>query len=275
MTLRDIRAVRNLLWRGGRKIYAYARGESANDPHTNGEYLLLRHILESGEGADILLDIGANRGDWTAKALQIAQATRRIHVHAFEPSTATRASLSTRFTGDPAVTVHALALSSVAGEAAFFSVGAGAGTNSLSPIAGAEVESVVVTTIDVFVRQSGIVGISIAKIDAEGFDLLVLRGARESLRLGLIEVIQFEYNWRWLLNNACLRDVFVLVADTPYRIGKLVGDTVALFSHWHPELDRFFEGNYVLLRSDRLKALRCIETTFDASNVAQSVIVTQ
>src|SRR4051794_3594267 len=98
MTLRDIRAGRNLLWRGGRKIYAYARGESANDPHTNGEYLLLRHILESGEGADILLDIGANRGDWTAKALQIAQATRRIHVHAFEPSTATRASLSTRFT---------------------------------------------------------------------------------------------------------------------------------------------------------------------------------
>lgn len=270
MTLRDINAARSLLWRGGRKIYTYARGESVNDPHTNGEYWLLRRVLQSGHGPGMLLDIGANKGDWTAEALKFASSNRQIDVHAFEPSAATRALLSTRFAGEPAVTVQPSALSDVAGDVAFFSVGAGAGTNSLSPIAGAVVESVIVTTIDCFLKQSGIADVSMAKIDTEGFDLLVLRGARESLRHGRIEVVQFEYNWRWLLNNTCLRDVFLLVADLPYRIGKLGRRGVELFSQWHPELDRFFESNYVLLRSDRLRTLQCVETTFDSSNVAKS-----
>lgn len=40
-SLRASAVVRKLMWRLGRKMYAYARGDGQNDPRTNGEYWLL------------------------------------------------------------------------------------------------------------------------------------------------------------------------------------------------------------------------------------------
>ena len=108
------------------------------------------------------------------------------------------------------------------------------------------------------------------KIDTEGFDLLVLRGAQRSLCDGRIGVIQFEYNWRWLPNHACLRDVFDLIADKPYRLAKLVGEALEIYEEWHPELDRFFVTNYVLLRKDSPLCSLGSAVHFDQSNVGAS-----
>ncbi len=105
------------------------------------------------------------------------------------------------------------------------------------------------------------------KIDTEGFDLLVLRGAEESLHDGRIEVVQFEYNWRWLLNHASLHDVFDLISNKPYRLGKLVGETIEFYDQWHFELDRFFENNYVLIRNNSDLCLLASTVQFDRSNV--------
>jgi hypothetical protein len=98
--------VRNLIWRLGRKMYAYARGDGQNDPRANGEYWLLEQVLRASSSPKVLLDIGANKGDWTAKALALAQASKEVHIHAFEPSRATRSMLAARFAGHVAVTVH-------------------------------------------------------------------------------------------------------------------------------------------------------------------------
>lgn len=105
------------------------------------------------------------------------------------------------------------------------------------------------------------------KIDTEGFDLLVLRGAEQTLHDGRIEIVQFEYNWRWLPNHVCLRDVFALIADKPYRLGKLCGNTIEFYDQWHFELDRFFENNYVLIRNDSNLRMLGSAVRFDESNV--------
>jgi FkbM family methyltransferase len=259
--------VRKLLWRLGRKMYTYARGDGPNDPRANGEYWLLEHVLKTSPGPQVLLDVGANRGDWTARSLGLAQASKEVHVHAFEPSHLTRSMLTARFVESVAVTVYPYALSETVGEATFYSKEDGAGTNSLSPSSGSNLEVVKVITIDQFLQQSGIETVSMVKIDTEGFDLLVLRGAEKSLRDGRIEIVQFEYNWRWLVNHACLRDVFDLVSDKPYRFGKLVGNAVEFYDQWHFELDRFFENNYVLVRNDSNWRLLGSTVEFDRSNV--------
>jgi FkbM family methyltransferase len=270
MRIRSSAAVRKLLWRAGRKMYTYARGEGLNDPRTNGEYWLLEQALQASTAPQVLLDIGANRGNWTAEALRLVQPEASIHIHAFEPSLATRSMLAARFVQSGAVTVQAYALADAQGEAIFYTREDGAGTNSLSPSSGPNAELTRVTTIDGFLQESGIATVSMVKIDTEGFDFLVLRGAQKTLHDGHMGVIQFEYNWRWLLNHACLRDVFELISNKPYRLGKLVGSDLELFDGWHAELDRFFETNYVLIRKDSPLCGLGSVVQFDRSSVGVS-----
>jgi FkbM family methyltransferase len=258
--------VRKLMWRPGRKMYTYARGDRQNDPRINGEYWLLEHVVKTSPGPQVLLDVGANKGDWTAQALGLTQASKEVHVHAFEPSLVTRSMLSARFVESPAVTIQPYALCETVGEATFYSNEDGAGTNSLSSTSGLKEEIVKLITVDDFIQQSGIDSVSMVKIDTEGFDLLVLKGADKVLSEGLIELVQFEYNWRWLLNHASLRDVFDLISNKPYRLGKLVGETIEFYEAWHFELDRYFENNYVLVRRDSELCFLGIEAHFDSSN---------
>lgn len=249
-------------------MYTYARGDVSNDPRTNGEHWLLEHVLKAAPTPQVLLDIGANKGDWTAHALGLTNVPNQVHVHAFEPSQSTRSMLTSRFVENPAVTVQPYALSDSVGKADFYSSEDGAGTNSLSPSSGMNVEVAELTTIDRFLQQLGIEKVAMAKIDTEGFDLLVLRGAEQSLRDERIDVVQFEYNWRWLMNHACLRDVFTLISDKPYRFGKLVGNAVEFYEQWHFELDRYFETNYVLIRKDIDLGIAESVMRFDGANVA-------
>ena len=249
-------------------MYTYARGDVRNDPHTNGEHWLLERVRRSAPAPQVLLDVGANKGDWTAHALGLTNAAKEVHVHAFEPSQATRSMLTDRFVKSAAVTVQPYALSDTPGEAKFYSKEDGAGTNSLSPLSGTNVEVTKLITIDGFLRQSGIEAVAMVKIDTEGFDLLVLKGAEQSLQEGRISVVQFEYNWRWLINHASLRDVFDLISNKPYRFGKLLGNAVEFYDQWHFELDRYFEGNYVLIKKDIDFRIAGLTMGFDDSNTA-------
>ena len=267
--------VRNLMWRIGRKMYTYARGDRENDPRVNGEYWLLAQVLKAPTSAQVLFDVGANKGNWTATALGLSRTLSKIHIHAFEPSLATRSMIGARFVESPSVTVHPYALSDTDGEATFYSNEDGGETNSLSPASGQDTEVVKVTTIDRFMQRYAIEMVSMIKIDTEGADLLVLRGAEESLRFGRISIVQLEYNWRWLLNHGSLRDVFDFIANKPYRFGKLVGDTIEFYDEWHFELDRYFEGNYLLVRRDSELCSLGTDMCFDHSNTistASSVV---
>ena len=255
-------------WRLGRKLYCWARKDVENRPEINGEYWLLEHVIQQIDNGDVFFDVGANIGDWSVHAISIF--SRRgvtPFLHAFEPCAGTRSVLMDRLKGDNTVTVHAAAISSEPGSAILYSSGAGLGTNSLSEVSGPSHEAVSVTTLDSFAKQHNIAKIVMIKVDVEGFDHSVLVGAGNLLARGAIEVLQFEYNWRWLINRASLRQVFEMIEQWPYRLGKLVPGGIQFFDKWHFELDRFFEGNYVLVRrGSRIESLgRRFE--FDGSNV--------
>jgi FkbM family methyltransferase len=202
--------------------------------------------MATAKPGDLLLDIGANVGDWSMEALRLGAKQRGCEIVAFEPAETTHPVLCRRL-GDR-ISIHQLALSDKDGEADFLEIGDCAGTNSLAPAGIAPSHRVRVRKLDSLLAERANGTVRLAKVDCEGFDLFVLRGARGALENGAIECLQFEYNWRWLHNGVSLRDVFLLVHHYPYRIGKLIGDRVEFYSEWHPELDRFFETNYVLVR---------------------------
>ena len=94
----------------------------------------------------------------------------------------------------------------------------------------------------------------------------MLRGARELLREQRIDVLQFEYNHRWVHARAFLKDVFDLVADLPYEVARITPDGLETLPGWHFELERFFEANYLLVRRPALDWFPCRRGGFDASN---------
>lgn len=243
--------LRSLGWRVGRFLYRWARREGTNDPKLNGEYWLIDQVIQHADAKKIVfLDVGANIGDWTGNAMKALERYQKPgSVHAFEPTASTFRHLEERFASKQAVTAHNIALSNVCGDSEFYVLGALAGRNSLHFEKGATRETVHTQTLDSFLKKNGSDDLIIVKTDTEGHDFSVLEGAKQSLSNGLIDMWQFEYNHRWAANRATLKSVFDLIDGTPYRLGKLYGYGIELYDSWHMELDRFFETNYVLIRT--------------------------
>jgi FkbM family methyltransferase len=266
--------VRSLIWRLGRKLYQYARLEGANDPHSNGEYWLLDAVVARAprEAELTLLDVGAHRGQWTHEALDcLSRHGRTGQVHAFEPTPSTQRFLEQRFAAEPRVRLQPFALSDRPGMAALYVVGELVGINSLVDMQVGAPTPVDVTTVDAYLSQHRIDRIAFLKSDTEGNDLGVLRGGAGALAEGRIDAWQFEYNSRWIYARAFLRDVFELIMGKPYVLGKLHGGGVELFDAWHPELERYFETNFVLLRAGTALERLGRRSRFDASNAPMRV----
>ncbi len=93
--------------------------------------------------------------------------------------------------------------------------------------------------------------------------LFGIQGLIESER---ILVIQFEYNLRWIYSRHYLKDVFDFISGHPYKIGKITSETIEVYERWHPELEKFFEGNYLLIHQKSLKWFDLMEGSFDEYN---------
>jgi FkbM family methyltransferase len=129
-----------------------------------------------------ILDVGANRGQ-TAKELLAKYPSASIHCFGPNPD-------CYKLLERLGVQVHQTALGDTIGSAGFdrshgissmFFV-----TDNLSG------ERVAVDTVDNFAKVHGIPHIDFLKIDAEGYDLKIIRGASEMLRAREIDIVQAE-----------------------------------------------------------------------------------
>lgn len=262
-------AFRSIVWRISRKLYIWARREMLQGPEANGEYWLLAKVVSgSSVPQPIFFDIGSRIGDWSDCAQDLFRRAGAMgRIYAFEPSSASYAYLSERFKSNKSVNINKLALSDQSGIRDFFVVDEMAGVNSLFPLAGASLEQVDSMRLDDFLASKKIDHVVFAKSDAEGHDFNILQGAAELFRQGQVDVWQFEYNHRWLAGRSQLKDVFDFIADKPYRLGKLYGNGVEIFEQWHPELERFIEANYVLVRRGCEFEKLCTPVRFNHRNV--------
>jgi FkbM family methyltransferase len=244
--------------RAARFVLCRARLDVPNDLSTNGESSLQRWIVGlSPAGRRIrVFDVGANVGRWSAAMLAAAEQVGRLsdlEVHAFEPSADTYAMLEAALHGQ-AVHLSRIALGDRTGCSTLHLVAPGAGRNSLyqlpEAIAGAATEAVQMTTLDDYARHADLEHITLVKIDTEGHDLAVLRGARGLLTERCISFIQFEYNHRWIYGRWFLRDAFALLEPLGYRLGKLTPSGVEFYPGWDVDLETFVEGNYVACSAD-------------------------
>jgi FkbM family methyltransferase len=272
---------RQTTWRLGRALYMLARGDVATTIATDGELMVQRRVLHMwrttthGTRRLVVFDVGANVGEWS-KALLCAitaQAERtQLDLHIFEPvpSTCETAAASLVHSGNGAhLAFHRMALSSSKGTARMFIHAKGSGTNSLhrdDDTDGTSSLLIATDTVDAFCTMNSIADIHLLKCDTEGHDVAVIEGALSLLKQGRIGVLQFEYNHRWIFSRHYLKDVFDMLAALPYCLGRLHSDHIALYHHWHPELERFFEANYLIIHNDALQWFDTTTGTIDNFN---------
>lgn len=137
-----------------------------------------------------VLDVGANVGQ---SALEYVEALPEAQIHSFEP-VATSFERLVRNTKDcPRVICHQLAVGAALGEVRM-SVRQDDRMNRVleNGVVGALEELVPMTTVDTFLRTKDIERVSYLKVDTEGHDREVLRGADQALREQRIDLVELE-----------------------------------------------------------------------------------
>lgn len=245
---------RRHLYRLGRFLFNYARLDLQNDMEINGELYVQQVALgNSSHSPLVCFDVGANVGLWSKALLQQAeQKSIATQVHAFEPCSETFTALTNDLNGNGRagkfVAVRK-ACSDQIGRATLNIVQPGCcGVNSIVTKSRFPVqarEEVELTTIDTYCHESSITAIRLLKVDAEGHDLAVIKGAAELLHRKAIDIIQFEYNQSWIEARNFLRDAFETVQAFGYELGKVTRRGVEFYQGWALELETFVEGNYI------------------------------
>ena len=111
----------------------------------------------------------------------------------------------------------------------------------------ARVDEVELRTLDEVPGELGLARIDLLKVDVEGHELPVLKGARGLFDAGAIEAVQFEFGERSLYSRTFLRDFFELLGPafdffrvTPFGLRRL---------EYSPAAEIFVqEANYLAMR---------------------------
>jgi len=201
---------------------------------------LFRHGLRSGVGAAIehrnviagmrlatIVDVGANVGQFSLLARALHPAAR---IYAFEPLPDAAARYRQVFAADADVTLFQAAISPEAGTATMH-VSASADSSSLLPISARQselfpgTEEVGVTDVEAgplssFVSRADLVAPALLKIDVQGFELEVLRGARDLL--AAFAHVYVEASFEALYEGQALADdVIALMVDAGFsEVGR-------------------------------------------------------
>lgn len=191
----------------------------------------------------VVFDVGANVGGYTR---EILMRNPRAHVFAFEPHPTTFRSLA-KFDADPNVQTFNLALGDAEGELDFFDYRDEDGSSHASlyrevieRIHGraAVAHRVKVSTLAAVAKACEVSHIDLLKIDTEGHELPVLRGAEALIRAGEVEVIQFEFNEMNVSSRTFFKDFWDFLPE--YDFFRLLPDGVMPIPQYVPVLCEIF-----------------------------------
>ncbi len=208
-------------------------------------------------GDPVILDVGANRGDWS-RALLAKRGASPLRLIAFEPSPEHETTLAA--IGDPRFEYQMKAVSSTVGEATLHFDAPGSVNASLVkrdldhiniPFDGSQ--TVPTTTIDAIVDGAGLERIDFVKIDVEGHELAVLEGAAQSLSHGLIRALSFEFGGGNVDTRTFLRDFWTLLTGYGFDIHlSTPWFGLVKINRYHSSLESFETTIYVaVLRTNR------------------------
>lgn len=192
-----------------------------------GEQHLMEKLARQLPHGAVVCDVGAHTGLY---ANFLIKRRPDLIIHAFEPNPVTYAKLAAAANGKYAV--HPVALGDHDGEAVMHDIEAG-GSECATLVSGEGLRelygdkpqrtiSVPVKKLDDVLKSLSVNRVDYLKIDAEGYDLMVLRGAADSIATHKIGIVQFEFNTMNVFSRTFMRDFYEILPR--HRMFRIVQD---------------------------------------------------
>lgn len=185
------------------------------DFKVSGESFFINYLRKNYK-LQTIFDVGANKGNYTQIFKEL-----NCQIHSFEPHPKTAAVLKKRFELVPNVKVHDFGLSDQNTEAVIYDYAQNDGSSHASVFqevieelhhAGATATQIQLKTLDSVVESENLNHISLLKIDTEGNELNVLRGAQKTLKAFKVDIIHFEFNEMNTVSRVFLKDFIQLLS---------------------------------------------------------------
>ncbi len=224
-----------------------------------GEDLFLMRLARLGQVT--VFDVGANEGNYARRVRALNPEAR---IWSFEPHPSTFRRLRAAAEANGFVAVNK-ALGDQSGRARLYDRGQWGDTGSpyaslvpqvieaiyQEPASAVDVE---VTTIDGFLEAGGVERINLLKIDAEGHELAILRGATRALSRGMVDAVQFEFNAMNVASRVFFKDFYdALPGFRFYRMGG--GGLIPMGDYLARTHEFFVIQNVVAVREGAGKSL--------------------
>ncbi len=171
----------------------------------------------------VIYDIGANIGTWTLLAKAIFP---NAQIHAFEPLPTHAAHYLSQLSHLPGVHLHEIALGNEQGakELRVVDFSDASSVLPLTPqgesqwqVSETDVVSVKIDRLDSFAKSAGIPAPDLIKLDVQGFELEVLKGASEVLRTA--SAVLTEVSFQEFYRGQCLfEDLVTFLAGHDFRV---------------------------------------------------------
>ena len=199
----------------------------------------------------VALDVGANIGNWSASFLTALPAAQII---AFEPSKQAFSKLFLRFRDFPNVSCVNTALGKSDEKAMLYADESASGLSSLTKRRVAHFgidfnysEEVEITKLDTWIKsQSKDFSPNVLKMDVEGHEFDVLRGAHETL--GLIEIVQFEFGGSNIDTRTFFQDFWYFFVGHGFDIYRISPTGPVLIEKYRESDETFRPTNYVAVK---------------------------
>ena len=234
----------------------------------SGEVWVLANVVSSAcrdIKAPVIFDVGANIGDYS---LLVKQHLPSARVYAFEPASSTYQQLTEHLrevdgTGD--IRPYNLGFSdsekttelhsySIEGQ----QVSLLSSIDSRLPTQVVDVrihssEKIDVQTIDCFCAAESIDRIDFLKLDVEGHELAILRGAERMFDQDAISIIQFEFGPANIYSRTYFYDFWWLLSDR-YDLFRVIPKGIVPITYYGEHREVFLTTNYLAVRKAGLCA---------------------
>lgn len=229
-------------------------GYDRSDPYRNGEYKFLRSYIKKDM---FVFDVGANVGDY---AKYIFNIDPNVKIYCFEPVYNTFSTLTNNLSEEIAVgkvIANNFGLSNEVKEAEMFIYDELDGRNSLHynevHIYDPNIlhkEKIKLNTLSSYAIQNKISKIDFLKIDVEGHETNVIKGASTLIEKKMIKCIQFEYNNNWEAAGFSLEYIFNYLSKYRFKLYRLAIWGIIPINRFTKKLENFKHSNYVAILID-------------------------
>ena len=203
----------------------------------------------------IVIDAGANRGDWSRAILNRA-GPRLEKLFAFEPSRAHAEALDD--IRDARFEWLQSGLGEHPGESTLYAVESGIGSASVFKrrldhmnVSISFEEPIHLLTLDQFAEDRGLERIDFVKLDVEGNELNVLAGATRLLSTRAVRALSFEFGGCNIDARVFFQDLWYLLRQHGYRVFRAAPPSRLLpVVEYTEDLECFRTSNYFAVASD-------------------------